>query len=42
MAALPLWGDFSDFHRSQKFEVFAESERIKYETETLARVIERL
>ena len=42
MAALPLWGDFLDFHRSQKFEVLAESERIKYETETLARVIERL
>ena len=42
MSALPIWGDFLDFHRSQKFEVFPESERIKYETETLARVIERL
>ena len=42
MAGLPIWGDFLDFHRSQKFEVVAESERIKYETETLARVTERL
>ena len=42
MEALPIWGDFLDCQKSQKFEVFVESERIKYETETLARVTEIL